>query len=158
MNDIIFRALVTAGVPSVKKPSSLFRSDGRRSDGVTQIPWTQGKCLAWDVTVTVTLAPSYVHLSSVSAGRAAERAADNKVTKYACISNSHSFIPIAFETLEPINQSALDFLSALGRRLLTTSGDVRESSFLFQRLSVTLQRFNCIAFSNTFESSQTDDH
>src|SRR5215469_4020246 len=76
LNDQIFRALVKAGVPSIKEPSGLLRSDGKRPDGVTQIPWASGKCLAWNVTVTHTLAPSYSHLSSISAGKVAERAAE----------------------------------------------------------------------------------
>ena len=69
LNELIFRALVKAGIPSIKEPPGLLRADGKRPDGVTQIPWAAGKCLAWDVTVTDTLAPSYRHLSSVSAGR-----------------------------------------------------------------------------------------
>ena len=81
LNDIVHRALVRAGVPSVKEPAGLFRLDGKRPDGITQIPWATGKCLAWDVTVTDTLAPSYASISSISAGAAAERAAENKVAK-----------------------------------------------------------------------------
>ena len=71
LNDVIYRALVRAGVPSTKEPSGLLRSDGKRPDGVTQIPWESGKCLAWDVTVVDTLAPPYAQLSSISAGKAA---------------------------------------------------------------------------------------
>ena len=55
LNDIIYRSLIRAGVPSTKEPSGLIRSDGKRPDGVTQIPWTSGKCLIWDVTVVDTL-------------------------------------------------------------------------------------------------------
>src|SRR5215831_14106808 len=66
---------------TVKESAGLFRLDGKRPDGITQIPWATGKCLAWDVTVTDTLAPSYASISSISAGAAAERAAENKVAK-----------------------------------------------------------------------------
>ena len=149
LNDQIFRALVKAGVPSIKEPSGLLRSDGKRPDGVTQIPWASGKCLAWDVTVTNTLAPSYSHLSSISAGKAAERAAEMKVAKYSAISTTHDFLPIAFETLGPLNSAAV-FLKALGKRLSSTTGDTRECSFLFQRLSVALQRFSSVAVHDSF--------
>ena len=50
LNDLIHRALTKSGVPSTKEPPGLFRADGKRPDGVTQIPWEAGKCLAWDVT------------------------------------------------------------------------------------------------------------
>ena len=156
LNDIIHRSLITAGVPSSKEPSGLIRSDGKRPDGVTQIPWSSGKCLAWDVTVVDNLASSYANLSSISAAKAAERAAENKVSKYAALLHTHDFVPIAIETLGPFNSSALSFLYHLGKRLTTASGDPRETSFLFQRLSMTVQRFNCVAFHDTFAAGSVD--
>ena len=55
---------------------------------------------------------------------------------------TYTFIPIACETLGPINTKALSFLADLGRRIALVTGDPREGSFLFQRLSITVQRFN----------------
>jgi len=156
LNDVIHRALVRAGVPSTKEPSGLLRSDGKRPDGVTQIPWESGKCLAWDVTVVDTLAPSYAQLSSISASKVAERAAENKVAKYSSIIQTHDFVPLAIETLGPMNSSALSFLTQLGKRLAVTSSEPREAAFLFQRLSMTLQRFNCVAFHDTFSAASND--
>jgi len=157
LNDLICRALVKAGVPSIKEPPGLLRSDGKRPDGVTQIPWASGKCLAWDVTVTDTLAPSYSHLSSISAGKAAERAAELKANKYSAITTSHDFMPIAFETLGPLNSAAAAFFKSLGKRLSTATGDVREGAFLFQRLSMTIQRFNCVALHDSFVTTEAED-
>src|SRR5579872_5375623 len=51
INDIIWRALTKAGVPSTKEPYGLSRTDGKRPDGLTLIPWSSGKCAIWDVTV-----------------------------------------------------------------------------------------------------------
>ena len=48
------------------------------------------------------------------------------------------------ETLGPINGSAVFFLSGLGRRIADVLGETRECSFLFQRLSVLIQRFNAV--------------
>ena len=39
------------------------------------------------------------------------------------------------------------------KRLSEVSGDTRESEFVFQRLSVALQRFNSITFKETFSVS-----
>ena len=99
-----------------------------------------------------TLAPSYASLSSTSAGKVAERAALNKVLKYSALSQTYDFQPIAMETLGPFDPSAMKFVSQIGKRLTAASGDPRETSFFFQRLSVTLQRFNSIAFTETFSS------
>ena len=52
------------------------------------------------------------------------------------------FRPVAIETFGPLNASALNFLSEVGRQLTSLSGDSRETSFLFQRLSMIIQRFN----------------
>jgi len=47
--------------------------------------------------------------------------------------------------VNPINASGRVFLSKLGRKLAHQSGDDKEISFLFQRLSVLIQRHNAIA-------------
>ena len=44
--------------------------------------------------------------------------------------------------LGPINQSGVDFLSGIGRRLEQASGDAPERGFRVQRRSITVQRFN----------------
>jgi len=43
-----------------------------------------------------------------------------------------------------------DFISELGRRLTSVSGDLREGAYLFQRLSLSIQRYNAIAFTGSF--------
>jgi len=89
--------------------------------------------------------------SFFSQGRcAAELAASNKVVKYAGLSSQVEFVPIAVESHGPFNRDALQFLSELGRRLVKTTGDVRASSFLFQRISVVVQRFNSVLLRDVF--------
>jgi hypothetical protein len=157
LNDIVFRGLTRAGFPSTKEPVGLSRADGKRPDGLTLIPWRAGRCLIWDATVTDTSAISYLPDTSRAAGAAAERAAVLKHTKYCQLSETHLFIPLAFETLGPINNEGLAFLSALGQSISTATGDVRETSYLFQRLSLTIQRFNYFAFRGTFSNLDLDD-
>ena len=60
------------------------------------------------------------------------------------------FQPVAIENLGPLEASALNFLSEVGRRLTSLSGDPRETSFLFQRLSMLIQRFNCALITDSF--------
>ena len=150
---MVHRALVRAGIPAVKEPSGLLRTDGKRPDGCTLIPWQNGKCLTWDVTAPDTLATSHLACTSNMAGAAAESAARNKNTKYAELCRSYEFVPLAVETLGPINTLGKDFISELGRRLTVVSGDPRETSFLFQKLSIIAQRCNAISFRSSFVSS-----
>ena len=49
VNDIVWRAMQRVTIAAAKEQPDLLRSDNKRPDGVTLIPWKQGKCLAWDV-------------------------------------------------------------------------------------------------------------
>ena len=85
INDAVARAISAAGVPITKEPVGLTRLDGKRPDGLTLIPWQGGKSLTWYVTVVSTLADSYLHSTSRSAGSAAEAASVRKESKLSLI-------------------------------------------------------------------------
>ena len=156
INDLIWRAMSRAGIAAVKEPHGLTRSDGKRPDGLTLIPWRDGRCATWDVTVTDTTAVSYIATTSSLTGSAAEAAALRKEAKYTDLSHSYCFFPLAFETMGPINVEGLSFLSQLGHRISTVTEDPREISFLFQRISIVIQRFNAVCLNNTFSHVNGD--
>ena len=155
INDLVWRGLTRAGIPSTKEPSGLSRTDGKRPDGLTLIPWQGGKSLIWDVTVADTLAASHLSTTSITAGGAADAAAERKDEKYRELTRSHLFIPLSCETLGPMNLKARNFINDLGKRIAAATGDHREGSFLFQRLSIAIQRFNSVCFKGSF--IQPDD-
>ena len=157
LNDLICRCLIRAGFPAIKEPPGLSRTDGKRPDGLTLIPWRSGRTLIWDATVTDTVAASYLPATSVMAGAAAELAATRKEAKYGPLLATHVFVPLALETLGPINRTGLAFISELGQNLTRISGDPRETSHLFQRLSIVIQRFNAVAYRSTFDLPELDD-
>ena len=128
----------------------LLRSDNKRPDGLTLIPWCDGRCATWDVTVTDTVAPSYLRITSACAASAAEAAAERKEKKYYEIACNYHFFPITFDTFGPVNQVGTDFISALGHRISSNTDDPRETFSLFQRLSDAIQRFNAVCFANSF--------
>jgi len=138
LNDLVARAFTSAGIPSSKEPHGLVRSDGKRPDGLTLVPWKGGKPLAWDVTAVCTVADLYVAATARKAGAAAERAARLKIAKYSGLEDKCVFQPIAVESLGPLNETAFQFLKDLARRISAQSGDERETAFLFQRLSVSI--------------------
>jgi len=53
LNDLIARSFASAEVPVTEEPSELFRTNGKRPDGLTLVPWQSGKSMCWDVTVIV---------------------------------------------------------------------------------------------------------
>ena len=67
------------------------------------------------------------------------------------------FCPLATETLGPICVKGVQFLSKLGSRLSATSGDKRKTSFLFQRISIAIQRCNAICILGTFPAIPVTD-
>ena len=93
---------------------------------------------------------NYVLASSTCAASAAEAAAQRKELKYSEISSSHHFFPLAIETLGPINAEGQRFVSELGHRITAVTDDPQKTSFLFHRLSVTIQRYNAVSLATSF--------
>jgi len=85
----------------------------------------------------------------------AELAAARKSAKYTNLDTHYTFQPVATEMLCRNNDSAGDFLSNLGHKISLRSGDDREASFMFQRISVVIQRFSAILLRDSF--AQKDD-
>ena len=102
------------------------------------------------------LADSYLSSSARSAGAAADLVATRKEAKYTSLTNSYIFQPIAVESHGAFSASALSFLATLRERLTATSGDLREMSFVFQRLSVIIQRFNSVLIHESFVSADEE--
>jgi len=53
------------------------------------------------------------------------------------------------ETAGVWHEMAIELTQEIGRRITTVTEDTRETTFLFQRLSMALQRGNAVAFRNT---------
>ena len=64
--------------------------------------------------------------------------------------NSHIFVPVTIETAGTWNNQAVELVQELGRRMTAVTEDTRETTYLFQRLSVALQRGNAVFFHSTF--------
>jgi len=55
----------------------------------------------------------------------------------------------------PINVVGLEFIIDLAHRISRVTDDPRETSFLFQRILVAIQRFNTVIFSNSSATPMT---
>ena len=145
LNSIIKHSLSSAGLPSVLEPQGLSRSDGKRPDGMTIIPWARGRPLVWDATCWDSFAASNIQHAGMGPGLVADMAASRKLDKYQEISRSHCFIPVAVETTGAFGKDAIDFLHQLASRMRSQSKDPLEYLKLCQRLSVCIQNFNCVS-------------
>ena len=129
--------------------TGLYRSDGKRPDGCSILPWKSGKVLVWDATCPDTYAPSHVSAAAREAGAVAAQAEHLKIAKYCHLESSHHFVPFAVETSGVLGQAALDLVDDIGRRLHRMTGEPRSKEYLLQRLSIAIQRGNAAAVLGT---------
>ena len=145
LNDVVKRGLAAAGVPSWLEPVGLDRGDGRRPDGLTVFPFSNGKSLCWDATCVDTFCRTAIGETALAPGAAADAAEFRKRQRYQNLNDRYRFEPIAVETTGVFGRSSSKFVAELGRRISATTGDKRETSWLRQRLSIAVVRGNAAA-------------
>ncbi|KAF2881096.1 hypothetical protein ILUMI_25078 [Ignelater luminosus] len=132
INEVIRRALNTAGYPSTLEPPGLSRTDNKHPDGMTLL-WSEGKPLVWDFTCINTLPPCYTQQLISKPGSIAELAGNKKIAKYVDIGEQgYLFVPIAVETMGPWSLSAIKLIKGIGHKIRILTDDKRSSSYLIQ--------------------------
>ena len=137
--------LTSAKVPARLEPSGLYRSDGKRPDGISLLPWKNGKFLFWDVACPDSFAPSHLVSSASGAGVVAEQADQIKHSKYSTLQPKFHFVPVAIETSGVFGLEASIFLHDLSRRLRQATSEPKAFNHLLQRISVASQQANSMA-------------
>ena len=108
LNSLIKQTLGSLDLPSVLEPRGLYRTDGKRPDGVTMSCWEMVKQLVWDVTVVDALPPSRPKQgSSCNPGTTTTEAEVRKIEKYReLIDNGYIFQPVALEVQGSLGESS----------------------------------------------------
>ena len=121
-----------------------------------------GKCLVWDFTCHDTLCASSTHLTSQSAGKAAEKAEKDKHAKYRSFEDKFIVQPIANETLGSWGPEGLKFVGEIGARMIIATKNKKSTSELFQAISVATQRGNATSILGSLPHPkflvELDDH
>ena len=136
LNDIIKRALSSAGFNAVLEPVGLDRGDGKRPDGMTVFPFSRGKCLIWDCTCVDSFFPLSIGSDCYRAWIASRSVEVRKNLKYEGLCDRYIFQAIAIETSCVFGRDTNAFISRLGHLATSISGERREAEFLRQRLSL----------------------
>jgi hypothetical protein len=63
------------------------------------------------------------------------------------------FKGLSFETLGPWCKETIDFINVIGNRLIAESGDSKSKKFLFEGISLVIQRGNAASIRGTFPDS-----
>ena len=154
INKLIKRALKQAKIPAINEPSNLSRTDGKQPDGLTLTTWKNGKCLLWDTTVADTLCNSYINQTSKLAGATAEAREFSKTLKYTELSNDYCFSPIGKETFGSWGSDGQKVVKEIGRKIMEETGEKRSTIFLFQSISIAIQRGNASCVLGTVPQSE----
>ncbi len=74
--------------------------------------------------------------------------------KYAFLAGPHEFIPVAVETSGVWSNDALRLIQRIGQKVSDVTGEVRATSYLFQRMSIILQRGNAASILGTLPAGR----
>ena len=93
--------------------------------------------------------PLPAHMTSKTAGAAANFACSEKEDLYEEIMRNYHFVPFAVETFGTFSEPAKLFVDKLGPILNSKSGNVHAKSFFIQKISIAIQRGNVAAIRGT---------
>ena len=139
---MVKRSLKAAGIHSWLEPVGLDRGDGKRPDGLTVMPFSDGRSLCWDATCADSFSKTAIGETAIRPGSAATRAEERKRVTYQNLLSSYRFEPIAVETTGILGKSTAQFIAELGRCITSCTSDKRETHWLRQRLSIAITRGN----------------
>ena len=114
-----------------------------------------GKSLVWDFTCSDTLVTSHIAATSKEPGKSAAQAEKRKLGHYEELKRSYIVMPVAVETMGSWGQMGLKFIKDLGSRIADVTGETRSTSFLFQSLSMAIQRGNAISVLGTAPNTKS---
>lgn len=142
VNSIISRALSSINLPNQLEPANLAGAPHLRPDGITILPYKNGKSLAWDVTFPHTLNANHIQRLGGHVGSLANDAEARKCAKYQPLCDRYIFEPVAIETFEAYGKRATNIVQHLARHLTHKTGDPREGVYIRHRISIAIQRAN----------------
>ena len=160
LRDVLFTAAQAAALSPRREVSSLVPGSASRPADIFVPSWVQGQPAALDVTVISPLQQLTLSQASATRGFALSFAEERKNIVHFddCRRVGVLFVPLAVETIGGWSQSACSVIQSIGRHLGSRRGlDPHQVSMhLFQRLSVTLWRFNAHMWLSRFPSLPPD--
>ena len=113
--------------------------------------------MVWYFTCVNTLASSYLKESAERPGSAAEKAEKAKLAKYEDIQKDYHMVPIAVETFGAWGPEGARLIKSIGTKIQNLTGEKRSTFYLFQSISMAVQRGNAASILGTVKSSEKLD-
>ena len=77
------------------------------------------------------------------------------MTHYLSLCTTYLVVPVAMETLGAWGPSGLKFIGEIGKRIADNTGEKRSSSYLFQSISMAVQRGNVASIRGSVPDTRT---
>ena len=126
--------------PSILELVGVDRWDGKRPDGITVFPLSNGKSLCTD-----TYAYANIFSSAVLVEHAAQEAEERKRRKYGALGVHFRCEPVAVETTGVYGESVAALISQICRRITEATGESTETLWLEQRFGLAVLRGNTLS-------------
>ena len=96
---------------------------------------------------------SYVKSTSKEPGRAAEIGENTKIGVYKDLSDFYHFEPVVAETMGSWGPRGSNLIKMIGRKMREVTGEPRSTFFLFQQISMAIQKGNVECILGTIPTS-----
>ena len=100
---------------------------------------------------------SLVYKCSKISSAAADTRESQKNSKYKCLANDYHFVPIGIETFGSWGSEGHKLIKSIGKKVFEATGEKRSTSYLFQRISMAIQRGNASCVLGTVPKSDDLD-
>ena len=87
--------------------------------------------------------------TSKQSGSAAEKAEKSKLAKYEEISKDYYMVPVAVETFGAWGPEGACLIKSIGKKIQDQTGEKRSTFYLFQSISMAIQRGNAVSVLGT---------
>ena len=111
------------------------------------------ECLHYELSDFVHILTSILQCSK-NPGAAAEIREIEKTKKYQELANDYHFIPIGIETYGSWGPEGLKLIKTIGKKLKEETGERRSTFYLFQNISIAIQRGNASCVLGTVPHSE----
>ena len=101
-----------------------------------------------------TLCNSWVVKCSRNAGAGADARESIKNSHYAELANDYCFVPVGIETFGSWGFEGHKLIKSIGHKVMEVTGEKRSSFFLFQSISMAIQRGNASCVIGTVPHSE----
>ena len=114
--------------------------------------WSLSHCIlssCWQLHFIIII---IIQSTLVEVCNAAKHAARTKISKYHELSATDILYPVSIEPAGSWDSQAVELIEEIGRRSAMETDDPSETMYLFQMISVAIQKGNALSCSNTFHN------